>query len=238
MFLTFEDRPSTSPLIERVWRCYSIVGGTFYSMAEYNIELVVTRLPGLTRVTLRGPVSKAAMVDCPPNGRWLAIRFRLGTYLPNLPTALLLDHSDIDLPLTSDGRFWLEGSAWEIPSYGNAEAFVERLARFGVIAYDSTVGRAIMGDPEFIALRSVQRHFLRATGMAHARIRQIERARHAVEMLREGSTILDVVDAAGYSDQAHLTRSLKQLIGQTPKKIARREAQLSFSFKTAPLLYG
>jgi Helix-turn-helix domain len=238
MFLTFEDRPSNSPFIERVWRCYSVAGGKFYSMAECNIELVVTRLPGLTRVTLRGPVTKAAMVDCPPNGQWLTIRFRLGTYLPKLPTALLLDHSDLDLPLISDNRFWFEGSGWEIPSYENAEAFVDRLARCGAIAYDATVGRAVMGDPEVLALRSVQRHFLRATGMAHGRIRKIERARHAVEMLRQGSAILDVVHTAGYSDQAHLTRSLKQLIGQTPTKVARGEAQLSFSFKTTPLLYG
>jgi hypothetical protein len=53
-FLTFEDRPSSSPFIERVWRCHSSSGGVFYSMAEGNFELVVTRLEGLTLVTLRG----------------------------------------------------------------------------------------------------------------------------------------------------------------------------------------
>jgi hypothetical protein len=77
MFLTFEDRRSDSPFIERVWRSHSAAGGVFQSIAESNLELVVTRLPGLTRVTLRGPVTAPSMVDCPPNGQWFAIRFRL-----------------------------------------------------------------------------------------------------------------------------------------------------------------
>jgi AraC-like DNA-binding protein len=46
--------------------------------------------------------------------------------------------------------------------------------------------------------------------------------------------ILDAVHEAGYFDQAHLTRSLKRLIGQTPGQIARGETQLSFLYKTAP----
>jgi len=238
MFLTFEDRPSASPFIERIWRSRSTIGATFYSMAECNIELVVTHLPGLTRVTLRGPVTKAAVIECPPNGQWLAIRFRLGTYLPKVPTAALLDRSDLQLPLISDRRFWFDGAAWEVPTYENAESLVERLARCGAIAHDSVVSSAITGNPGDRTLRSVQRHFSRAAGLTYGRIRQIERARRAAEMLRHGTAILDVVDTTGYSDQAHLTRSLKQLIGQTPKKIMRREAQLSFSFKTESFLFG
>ena len=176
MFLIFEDRPSSSPLIERVWQSHSIGGGPFYSMAECNIELVVTRLPGLTRVTLRGPVTRGVMVECPPNGQWLAIRFSLGTYVPSLRTARLLDHSDLDLPLTSDGRFWFEGRAWKIPTYDNAETFVERLARSGAIAHDRAIDIAAMGDSRRLTLRSVQRHFLQATGMTPGHVRQIQRA--------------------------------------------------------------
>jgi hypothetical protein len=234
MFLTFEDRPSDSPFIERVWRAHSAGGGVFLSIAEGNLELVVTRLPGLTRVTLRGPVTTPSMVDCPPNGQWIAVRFRLGTYLPRLPTALLMNHNSLDLPLTADDRFWFEGAAWEIPAFENAEVFVQRLARSGAIARDPAVGATILGDRQALTLRSVQRHFLRATGMTRNQVRQIERARFAVDLLRNGSSVLDVVHDAGYFDQAHLTRSLRQLTGQTPVKILRQEVQLSFLYKTAP----
>jgi hypothetical protein len=42
------------------------------------------------------------------------------------------------------------------------------------------------------------------------------------------------VHLAGYYDQAHLTRSLTRLIGQTPARIRRHEAQLSLLYKTSP----
>ena len=232
MLLTFEDRASSSPFVERVWRCFSNSGGPFYSMAESNLELVVTQLPGLTQVTLRGPVTRATTIDCPPHGQWVAIRFRAGTYFPALPTALLLDHRDVNFPLVGPNRFWLEGAAWEIPSFENAETLVERLARSGVIAYDPAVGAAIAGDARALTIRSVQRHFLYATGITHVHFKQIERARHAVELLQTGSRIRDVVHAAGYYDHAHLTRSLARLIGQTPTKILHQDTQLSFLYKT------
>jgi methylphosphotriester-DNA--protein-cysteine methyltransferase len=107
-----------------------------------------------------------------------------------------------------------------------------RLAKRGLIAIEPAVEAVIEGDPQLLSRRSVQRHFLRATGLTHAQFRTIERARHAVELLRDGKGILDAVHDAGYFDQAHLTRSLKYLIGQTPMKILRNEAQLSFLYKT------
>ena len=70
--------------------------------------------------------------------------------------------------------------------------------------------------------------------MTCATFRQIERARYATNLLREGVSIVDAVHLAGYFDQAHLTRSLKQLIGLTPAKIIQAERQLSFLYKTEP----
>lgn len=234
MLLSFEDRRSDSPLIEGVWRSRSTGVGLFQSIAESNLELVISRLPGRTRVTLRGPVTRPSLVPCPANGQWLAIRFRVGTYLPRLPTGLLLNHQSVDLPVMSDGRFWLEDAAWEIPTYRNAEVFVARLARQGVIAFDPAVGAATAGDLQGVTLRTVQRHFLHAAGMTHSQFRQIERARLAVGMLMSGAPILDVVHRAGYFDQAHLTRSVRHLTGQTPLRIVRRQMQLSFLYKTTP----
>ena len=231
-FLTFSDRPSDSALVERVWRAESHGGGTFHSIAESNLELVITRLPGMTRVTLRGPVTQPSAIACPPEGRWLAIRFRLGTYLPGLPAARLLNHNSVDLPLLSSNRFWFDGSAWEIPTHDNAECLIKRLVQRGLVAYDPAVGAALAGDTQALTLRSVQRHFLQATGMTHGLLRQIERARLATQLLRGGMTILDVVHQAGYFDQAHLTRSLRQLTGQTPRALLHGQEQLSFLYKT------
>jgi hypothetical protein len=233
VLIQFDDRESDSPYVERVWRSRSRHGGSFLSMAESNIELVIARLPGLLAVILRGPVSHGSLVECPPNGEWLAIRFRLGTYLPEIPTASLIDHQSVQLPILPDGRFWFSGSAWEVPRYDNAEEFVARLALAGVIARCDTTNAAIEGDIGLISQRSVQRHFRRVTGMTFSNYQQILRARHAAALLTSGASILDVTFDAGYFDQAHLTRSMKQLIGMTPARLMRERPQLSFSYKAS-----
>jgi hypothetical protein len=235
MFLHFEDRLSDSPFVERVWRSHSDQGGRFLSIAATNFEMAVTRLAGRTFLTLRGPETKVTTMDCPANGEWLGIRFKLGTFMPRLTPEELRDHRDVSLPEASSRSFWLDGSTWEYPDFDNAETFVARLVRKGIVTHDPVVDGVMRQERPTQSLRSAQRHFLRATGLTHRDVRQIERARHATNLLRQGTSILDTVHEAGYFDQAHLTRSLKHLVGQTPVEIGRGQTQLSFLYKTAPL---
>jgi AraC-like DNA-binding protein len=209
------------------------MGGSFLSMADGNIELVFTKLPCVTAVTLRGPVTRPTIVECPPDGEWLAIRLSLGTYLRQLSTAALIDHQNAQLPMLGNGRFWFSGLSWEVPTYDNAEDFVARWALAGIIARSHAADAAVAGDVDWMSRRSVQRHFVRATGMTLGSFQQIERARHAADLLVSGRSILDTAFEAGYFDQAHLTRSLKQLVGMTPSRLVREQPQLSFSYKTA-----
>jgi hypothetical protein len=232
MFLRFADRPSDSPYIERVWRGRSDGGGPFASVAAAHLELVVTRLADFTMVTVRGPETRATTIDCPADGEWAAIRFRLGVHMPSLPTGVLVDHRDLHLPVSADGSFELHGSRWPLPDLDDAEGFVDQLARRGVLARDHVVEGAIRGARQPLTVRSVQRHFRRTTGLTHGLFRQIERARYATKLLRDGVSILDTVHEAGYFDQAHLTRSLRVLIGETPASVVRRDRQLSFLYKT------
>jgi hypothetical protein len=235
MILQFEDRRSDSPFVERVWRARSLRGGSFVSIAAATFEIAVTRLQGRTSLTLRGPETKATAVVCPPDGEWLGIRFKLGTFMPRLTPEALRDHNDVTLPDASSRSFWLDGSAWEYPDFETAETFVARLVEKGILTRDPAVAAVVSGQPPPQSLRSAQRHFLHATGLTHRTVRQIERARHATNLLRQGDSILDVVHDAGYFDQAHLTRSVKYLVGQTPVEISRARTQLSFLYKTEPL---
>ncbi|WP_119268670.1 helix-turn-helix domain-containing protein [Taklimakanibacter deserti] len=233
MFLVFEDRPSDSPFIERVWHCHSERAGLFHSIASPHWEMAVTRHRGRTYLTIRGPETKATMADCPADGEWLGIRFKLGTFMPKLPVSRLIDRQDVDLPSLSDHSFWFEDDVWEYPSFENAESFVARLVKNGFVSRDGAVQAALAGDHEALSLRSIQRHFRMATGMTQATYRQIERARHATQLLRRGVSILDTVHEAGFFDQSHLARSIKRLIGQTPADVLSQEEQLSFLYKTA-----
>ena len=79
---------------------------------------------------------------------------------------------------------------------------------------------ALRGQVSDLSARSVQRRVLRATGVTQGTLYQIERAKRALMLLQQGTSILDTVEQAGYYDQPHLTRSLKYLMGQTPAQIS------------------
>ena len=232
MLITFEDRGADSPVIDRVWRSHSDRAGTFVSMASCHWGIVVSRVAGETVLTVRGPETRATTADCPAEGEWFGIQFRLGTFMPLLPAGRLRDRNDVPLPPASTHAFWLNGSAWEYPDFENAETFVERLVRKGLIATDAFVQDVRGGAPPRLSPRTAQRRFMGATGMTSGTIRQIERARRAVTLLRDGACIVDAAQDAGYFDQAHLTRSLRRFTGQTPMQIVRGEQQLSLLYNT------
>jgi hypothetical protein len=234
VFIVFEERLSDSPVVERIWRSHSRRAGTFHSIAESRWEMVVTRYEGRTSLTVRGPETKVTTAECPAHGEWIAIRFKLGTFMPHFRPGDLRDRNDVTLPPATSRSFWLNGSTWDYPDFENAETFVDRLVRGGLVVADPTVKDALRGHPCERTLRTAQRRFLSATGITHSTIHQIERARRATNLLRKGVSILDAVFEAGYYDQAHLTRSLRRWVGLTPLQIARAEEQLSFLYNTHP----
>jgi AraC-like DNA-binding protein len=236
MLFSFEDRPSDSPFVEQIWRAHSEHAGSFLSVAASHWEMVVTRQHGQTFLTVRGPETRATPLDCSADGEWLGIRFQLGTVMPHLPASQLVDGA-VNLPDAGSRSFWLHGSAWQFPDFENADTFVARLVRDGLLIREAVVQAALHDQLQDRSLRTAQRHFLRTTGLTHSAVRQIERARYATILLRQGRSIPDVVYEAGYFDQPHLTRALKHFIGLTPAQILARsrDVQLSFLYKTAPL---
>src|SRR5262249_7944954 len=109
MLIFFEDRASDSPFVERVWRSHSERAGPFCSVAACHWEMVVTRHRGKTFLTVRGPETIATTVDCPAEGEWVGIRFKLGTFMPKLPAGSLRDRNDVTLRQETSHSFWLNG---------------------------------------------------------------------------------------------------------------------------------
>lgn len=196
--------------------------------------MVVTRCEGKTSLTVRGPETKVTSADCPADGEWFAIRFKLGAFMPLLRPGVLRDRNDVTLPNATNRSFWLNGSAWEYPNFENAETFVNRLERDGLIAEDRLISDALQGHPHKLTTRTEQRRFLQVAGMTRGTIHQIERARYATNLLQQGVSLLDAAFQSGYYDQAHFTRSLQRWIGQTPGQIIRANQQLSFLYNTQP----
>lgn len=234
MIFSMEERLSDSPFVERVWRAQSEGAGTFSSIATSQWEMVISKYHGDITLTVRGPETRATAMDCSIVGaEWFGIIFKHGTILPYLPANFLVD-GDIDLPDASRTSFWLNGSAWQFPDYDNVDTFVNRLVHQELLVRDPVIESALRGEEQDLSPRSIQRHFLQATGLTQGLIRQIERARYATMLLQQGLSISETIDQAGYADQAHLTRSLKYFIGKTPSQIIRQiePAQLSLLYKT------
>src|SRR5579859_238219 len=235
MYLSCEARPSDSPFIERVWRTHSEDTLPFVSIAERHCSIVVTRYQGKTTMTVRGPEIRASPAICPSDAEFIGVQFRAGAFMPDFPAQMVMDRHDLNLPEASSKTFWLHGSSWQFPDYENVETFVGRLVRDGLLVSDPLVGAALQGESNKVSPRTVQRRFLRSTGLTQTTISQIERARYATILLTQGMSILDTMDQAGYFDQPHLTRSLKRWIGQTPAQIMSSDRlPLSFLYNTQP----
>lgn len=234
MKLNFAERLSDSPFVERIWRAHSEANVPFLSVAASHWEMVVSKYQDQITFTVRGPETKVTPLECPPGGEWLGIRFKLGAIMPHLPASQLVDGA-VNLPEASRQAFWLQGAAWQFPDFENADTFVDWLVRDGLLMREPVVEAALQNHANHFSPRTLQRYFLRTTGLTYSTIRQIERARYATTCLQQGIPIADVVAEAGYHDQPHLNHALQQFIGQTPTQIMQMAKQLSFLYKTTPL---
>ncbi|WP_129794129.1 helix-turn-helix domain-containing protein [Sphingosinicella sp. CPCC 101087] len=215
-----EARETSHSMVRSIWRTTSAPHPSFISVAAAHWLVVFWKQDGRTHVTVRGPETRASAVPIPADAQFMSVEFRPGTFLPDLPVHSLVD-GDVTLRRGVGNAVRLNGSVLEIPTFDDIEAFVGRLVREGLLVDDPAVRDALQGRPVDLSRRSVERRVRRATGLTLGAIRQIERARKAAALLDGGATIFDAVMRAGYSDQAHLTRSLKRFVGQTPAQIAR-----------------
>jgi hypothetical protein len=179
------------------------------------------RYRGKTTFTVQGPETKATRASVPADAEWLGITFKLGIFMPDLLPIRLLDRHDVNLPEATGKSFWLYGSTWEFPTYENADTFVNRLVRAGLLVRDPLVDEVMRDYPLDLSPRALQYRFRRATGLTHKTVQQIQRARQAATLLEQGCPLLDTAYQLGYFDQSHLTNSLRRYIGQTPAQISR-----------------
>jgi hypothetical protein len=186
MTFAIETRTSDSAFVETVWHTRSDSAGSFISIATVQWEMVVTCRQDRTLMTVRGPQTSATPLEFPADVEWFGIRFQLGTFMPHLPPRQLVDGRDANLPEATGRSFWLHGDAWQVPSYDTADEFVHRLESAGLLARGPVVDAARRESALESSVRSVQSHFVQATGLTRGMVRQIERARAAAALLELG----------------------------------------------------
>jgi len=221
MNFIFDSRASDSPLVEAIWRTQTERGGSFISTAATPWEMVITKEKGKITLSIRGPETKASPAPVPEGHvEYVGIIFKRGVFMPHLPKKDLVDDA-LHLPESSRNSFWFQSGSWQFPNFENADTFVNKLVREHLLMQDQVVEDVLRGQTKDLSLRSIQRRFLYVTGLTHKAIQQIERARHAMTLLRSGVPIPETAYQTGYFDQPHLTKSLKLFVGQTPAEILK-----------------
>ena len=137
--------------------------------------------------------------------------------IPGVDKALLRG-AIAELPV-ADERVTIGGRRYPILRWEELEPFVSRLVAEGVMVADADIRRALGGDDRGLSRRSWQRRFLSVTGLRRKEIERLDRSRRAYRLLSAGVTPPEVAVAVGYADQAHLTRELRRIRGETPARI-------------------
>jgi hypothetical protein len=220
MNITSEGRSSDSPYVEMIWR--GRADGEYAPICpadgRWNMVLLKQKT-GLAQIYVEGPITRAKPKRHDEGTEWIAIKFKLGAFLPHLPIVDLVNGAEI-LSQAANTSFRLHGSRWQFPGFDDVEIFVDRLVRDDALLYDPVVDAALHGRPQELSSRTLRRRFLVATGLTRKAHEQIERAQRATALLEQGAPIGDAAFQAGYADQPHMTRSLKRYYGQTPAQIA------------------
>ena len=211
-------------------------GGAFVSVAAGHLELVVTSCCS-TRPHGHGARTRAraATINCPPDGEWSAIRFRLGVHMLALLTPDCLSITTTwTYPCRPMGRPRSRLARRPLPDLDNAERYVDPLARRGVTARDEVVEAATRGDGHPLT-DSIRPAPLPAHHRLDARTSPARSSgpSHATALLRDGASHPGHRARGRLLRPGHLTRSLKVLIGQRRRASSGWDAQPSFCTKQA-----
>src|SRR5512138_579357 len=215
MSIIHKQRSSDSLYVETVTHGWTMSESSTIRPSESNWHMVFVKKHGRTHSLVVGPLTTAGVASWGEGAEVLWVKFKLGVFMPHLPFRDFLD-SEKSLPDAASKSFWLKSSAWQLPDFENADAFVNKLARDEILVLDPIVDAASRDQLLDIPSRTMRHHFLRATGLTQSRIRQMKRAQQATALLQQGVPIVDTVHEVGYFDQPHLNRALKHFIGHTP----------------------
>ncbi len=221
MSFTYEDKLIDSPYIDKIWHTFTTSDGVYVAGLDGNWDIIITRSPDATVVTVNGIGKGAARVPYKANVDSVGIALKPGVFLHNLNGEDIVDRQIV---VTKDSTDFvdLDGQLFAIPTFADAEQFVADLVAAGIILTSKVVSSFDNGIIKGTSERSLRRHIAKTTGLSPYFFHQIRRAQHAVQLLQQGHSIAQAATDAGYTDQAHMTKSLKLLIGHTPAEIIKR----------------
>lgn len=194
---------------------------TFIVVPDGSWGLIVHRSVGATTAYLTGSTTGPVRVALQAGDEILSVSLAASTFSPDRSAADLLNTARLLSAADSRRVWWNRQHKIELPTMETADDFVAALVKREQLLVNEAVAAVLAGHTPYMSPRTLQRHFMRTTGMTHNYWLQIQRAQKAVSALRLGKSLAQVAYESGYVDQSHMTRWLKQIVGSTPAAIAR-----------------
>lgn len=219
MSFTYEDKKPDSLYIDKIWHTYTTSDGVFTAGLDGNWDIIIFKDPQKVRVTVNGVGKRAAKVPYAAGVDSVGIALKPGVFLRDLKGKDIVDSQHV-LSKGNVPYVEISGLLFKIPDFDSAESFVEELISKGILLINNIV---LEDDTKKkISDRTLRRHTMTTTGLSPYFFHQIQRAQHATQLLQKGVPIAQAALEAGYTDQAHMTKAVKSLMGLTPAQIAER----------------
>ncbi|MBP2160326.1 MULTISPECIES: AraC family transcriptional regulator [Asticcacaulis] len=211
-------RGSSHPWIDTIWRTVCLTNGVYKATPDGSWDLIFRAAPGEPSVVfLAGQGKEPVDVPYAAGEHGVVISFAAHVYVTqdrqkaaNVPLRYL--------PLSADG-FVLDGVELPLPTFENAEFLTDRMVEAGLLQSDDVVAKAFTANPKAASKRSVQEHFKKVTGLTQQDFQLIRRAQEAVRRLKAGEKPAAVAADLGYTDQPHMTKSIKKIMGHLPSNL-------------------
>ena len=214
-----ERRASPSPYIDTVRRSTSTTDGIYLVTPDGSWDLITAmKADGTRTIFVTGQSSQPNRLPYRAGESSVVISFAAGAYLTPFRGASLTD-SYVLLTVHDANHFELAGHILPIPTFENAEELIGQMVYAGLLVSDAIVESVMQGNPKSASKRSIERHFKTTTGISPKKMANIRRAQHAVRLLKKGTDPSTAAMDAGYYDQPHLTKELKQLMDSSPRNV-------------------
>ncbi len=172
---------------------------------------------GVLAAVLDGPKLKAHVVDGIVGEEYWGVELAAHVTIPGVSKRAILGET-VDLPVV-DGTVELAGRRWPFPYWDDLEQWVDELVAGGGLLVHEDVRRALIGERRGASQRTWQRRFRRSVGLTSQQIDQLRRVENGYLLLQSGSSPAEAAYEAGFADQAHFTRALRMIRGQTPAAV-------------------
>lgn len=220
--MAYRFRESSSPLVSVLWWVEVDQDASYTDAANEFWGIAFNRRAGREQVgaTLIGPSTTPRTLEMRAGDLGWGVELPAHVFLRHVPKLSLLGEMR-ELPC--DGSFVeIGGVRLPVPAFGDEaalERLLGRLHRQGVLVADDDLAAALAGEDPAYSERQLRRRSSSAAGLGQKQLQQLTRARTAYRLLHEGRSLAEAATEAGYSDQAHMTRSMRAVAGMSPAKI-------------------